>query len=54
MKTIIIESIGDANPGIAKALSDVFEINHELLAKMLYNTPSVFLENADEEGVKKY
>lgn len=48
MKTVIIQSVGTANPGIAKAMADAFEINHELFVRLLYNTPSVFLENADD------
>ncbi|MDA3904800.1 MAG: hypothetical protein PF484_01875 [Bacteroidales bacterium] len=53
MNTIIIESIGTANPGISKVLADAFEINHEMLAKMLYNAPTVFIENANDELTQK-
>lgn len=34
-------------------MSDAFGINHELLVKMLYNTPSVFLANAEDEVAEK-
>jgi hypothetical protein len=47
MKTILIKSIGTANPSVSKILADAFQINHELLARLLYNAPAVFLEQAD-------
>lgn len=47
MKTVIIQSIGSANPGVSKLLADAFGINQKLLAGMLYCAPSVFLKNAD-------
>lgn len=53
MKRVIIVSIGEATPGIAKALSEAFKLNHEILVKMLYNAPTVFLENADGELAQK-
>ncbi len=52
-KTLIIKSIGTANPEIAKILADAFEINHEFLVRQLYNAPSVFLENAEKEIADK-
>jgi len=52
-KTLIIKSIGTANPGIAKILADAFKINHEFLVKQLYNAPSVFLKNAEKEIADK-
>ena len=52
-KTLIIKSIGTANPGIAKILADAFKINHEFLVKQLYNAPSVFLENTEKEIADK-
>jgi hypothetical protein len=53
MKTIIIQSVGRATPSVAKAIADSFEINLELLTRMLYNAPSVFLENADDVVAEK-
>lgn len=53
MKTIIIQSIGTANPGTAKAMADAFGINHELFVRLLYNTPSVFVEKADPAIAEK-
>ncbi len=48
MKRVIILSIGTATPAVVKAISEAFEINQELLFRMLYNAPAIFLENADE------
>ncbi|MDF3027630.1 MAG: hypothetical protein K0S23_1937 [Fluviicola sp.] len=53
MKRIIILSVGTATPKIIKALSQAFEINQELLFKILYNAPAVFLDNADETLAEK-
>ena len=51
--TLIIKSIGTANPGIARVIAEAFQINHDLLIKQLYNAPAVFLENAELEIVEK-
>jgi hypothetical protein len=48
VKRVIILSIGTATPIVVKALSETFGINHELLFKMLYNAPAIFLEDVDE------
>lgn len=53
MKTVIIQSVGTANPGTAKAMADAFGINHELFIRLLYNAPAVFLENAEEPVAQK-
>lgn len=53
MKRIIILSVGTATPKVIKALSEAFEINQELLFKILYNAPAVFLDNADEALAEK-
>lgn len=53
MKRIIILSVGTATPKVIKALSEAFEINQELLFKILYNAPAVFLDNAEESLVEK-
>ena len=53
MKTILIQSIGTAKPGITKILADAFEVNHQLLTQMIYNAPSVFLHNIDNETAQK-
>lgn len=47
MKRVIILSIGTATPTVVKAISEAFEVNQELLFKMLYNSPAIFLENAE-------
>lgn len=53
MKRIIILSVGTATPKVIKALSEAFEINQEILFKILYNAPAVFLDNAEEALVEK-
>lgn len=53
MKTIIIQSIGTAKPGITKVLSEAFAVNHQLLTQMIYNAPSVFLHKIDDETAQK-
>lgn len=53
MKRIIILSVGTATPKVIKALSEAFEINQELLFKILYNAPAVFLDRADEALAEK-
>ena len=53
MKRIIILSVGTATPKVIKALSEAFEINQELLFKILYNAPAVFLDNAEEALAEK-
>lgn len=53
MKRIIILSVGTATPHVIKALSEAFDINQDLLFKILYNAPAVFLDNAEEELAKK-
>ncbi len=47
MKTVIIQSIGNANPGVSKLLADAFGIDQKILAGMLYCAPAVFLKDAD-------
>jgi hypothetical protein len=53
VKRIIILSVGMATPKVIKAISEAFEINQEILFKILYNAPAVFLDNAEEELVEK-
>jgi hypothetical protein len=53
VKRIIILSVGTATPHVIKALSEAFEINQELLFKILYNAPAVFLDNAEEALAEK-
>jgi hypothetical protein len=53
MKTVIIQSVGTANPGMARAMADAFGISHELFAKLLYNAPAVFLEKAEDAVAEK-
>lgn len=53
MKTILIQSIGTAKPGITKVLAEAFEVNHQLLTQMIYNAPSVFLHKVDDDTANK-
>ena len=53
MKRIIILSVGTATPHVIKAISEAFEINQELLFKILYNAPAVFLDHAEETLAEK-
>jgi hypothetical protein len=53
VKRIIILSVGTATPKVIKALSEAFEINQELLFKILYNAPAVFLDQANEAMAEK-
>ncbi len=53
MKRIIILSVGTATPHVIKAISEAFEINQELLFKILYNAPAVFLDHAEEALAEK-
>ncbi|WP_343637208.1 hypothetical protein [Fluviicola sp.] len=53
MKRIIILSVGTATPKVIKAISEAFEINQELLFKILYNAPAIFLDHADEALAEK-
>ena len=53
MKRIIILSVGTATPHVIKAISEAFEINQELLFKILYNAPAVFLDHTEETLAEK-
>jgi hypothetical protein len=54
-KTIIIQSIGTAKPGVGKVLADVLGVSNEVVVKLLYCTPSILFQNVDEElAVKTY
>jgi hypothetical protein len=53
MKTILIQSIGTAKPGITKILAEAFEVNHQLLTQIIYNAPSVFLHKVDDVTANK-
>jgi hypothetical protein len=53
MKTVLIQSIGTAKPGITKILADAFEVNHPMLTQMIYNAPSVFLHKVDDDTANK-
>lgn len=53
MKTILIKSIGTANPSVSKILAETFHINHKRLVRLLYNAPAVFLEQAEETIAQK-
>lgn len=53
MKTVIITSIGTANPGTAKVMADSFGISHELFLKLLYNAPAVFLDKIEDAVAEK-
>lgn len=53
MKTILIKSIGTANPSVSKILAEAFQINHKRLVRLLYNAPAVFLEQAEETIAQK-
>lgn len=53
MKTVIIQSIGTANPGTAKVMADSFGISHELFLKLLYNAPAVFLDKIEDPVAEK-
>ncbi|MNK05418.1 hypothetical protein D3C87_233000 [compost metagenome] len=53
VKRIIILSVGTATPHVIKAISEAFEINQELLFKILYNAPAVFLDHAEEALAEK-
>jgi hypothetical protein len=53
VKTVIIQSIGTANPGTAKVMADSFGISHELFLKLLYNAPAVFLDKIEDAVADK-
>jgi hypothetical protein len=53
MKHVIIQAIGSANPAVAVALADAFDVNKTLMLKMLYNAPAPFLVNVTEETATK-
>jgi len=53
LKNVIIQSIGSANPSIGKALSELLEIDQQIIAKLLYCTPSVLAKEVDEEVAQK-
>ncbi|MDC1162420.1 hypothetical protein OAT18_03150, partial [Tenacibaculum sp.] len=45
--TVIINSIGTANPNVSKILSDAFKMPQEFILKLLYNAPSVLFQKVD-------
>lgn len=53
MKTVVIQSIGGANPIVSKALADAFSVDHTLLSKLIYNAPFAFLSDVDQETADK-
>lgn len=51
--TVIINSIGTANPSVSKLLADSFKMPQEFILKMLYNAPSVLFQKIDLDLAKK-
>ncbi len=47
--TVIIKSIGTANPSASVLLAEAFKIPQEIVLKLLYNTPSVLFHKVDEQ-----
>lgn len=48
MKTVIIHSIGNAKPSVAKVLAEVLGVSPDLVVKLLYCTPSVLFHKVKE------
>jgi len=53
LKAVIIQSIGNANPSVGKALSDLLEVDPQIIAKLLYCTPSVLAKEIEEDVALK-
>ena len=53
LKTLIIQSIGTASPSVGKALSDLLEVDQQIIAKLLYCTPSVLAKGLEEDAALK-
>lgn len=51
--TVIINSIGTANPGVSKLLADSFKMPQEFILKMLYNAPAVLFQKIDADLAEK-
>ena len=51
--TVIINSIGTANPSVSKLLADSFKMPQEFILKMLYNAPSILFQKIDIDLAKK-
>ena len=51
--TVIINSIGTANPSVSKLLADSFKMPQEFILKMLYNAPSVLFQKIDLDLAEK-
>lgn len=50
---VIIDSIGTANPAVSSILADVLGTPIEIVAKSLYNAPSVLFTDIEEELAEK-
>ncbi|MCL2312118.1 MAG: hypothetical protein FWC41_06485 [Firmicutes bacterium] len=53
LKTIIIQSIGTANPSIGSMLSRALDITPQIISRFLYCTPSVLFKEVDEAMAQK-
>jgi len=50
---IIIDSIGTAVPAAVKPLADKLEMPFEFILKLIYNAPTVFAKNLEEDAAQK-
>lgn len=53
MKTVIIESIGNATPAISGYLSETLQIPHDIILKLLYCPPAVLFHKIEPEMAEK-
>lgn len=49
MKSVVIQSIGEAKPSVAALLSDVLSVPSDVVLKMLYQSPSVLFRDVEDE-----
>lgn len=52
-QSVIIHSIGTANPIVSKILAEAFKIPQEIILKLLYNAPSVLFHQVSQELAKQ-
>jgi len=53
LKTVIIQSVGSATPSVGKTLSDLLEVDPQIIARLLYCTPSVLAKEIEESLARK-
>jgi len=53
LKTVIIQSVGTANYAVGKILSNILDVEQQLISKLLYCTPSVLVKEIEEEEAQK-